>query len=461
MLWFRRDLRLHDNPALQAAAADGRPVLAVFVADDALLEPSGAARRHFLAGSLRALDESLGGSLFIAHGKPWTVLPRLAAAVGATEVHHAADAMPYGRRRDEGVEQALAGHDVTTVVTGSPYAVTPGRVTKNDGAPFSVFTPFYRAWKHHGWRAPAGPPGTVSWIDPADASSTSLRRWTADLLDAEVPGSLQLPEPGEDAARAHWTDFLDEGLADYDEHRNRPDLPGTSRMSAYLKWGAVHPRTLLADLARRRGDGAERYRSELAWREFYADVVHRAPRSARWSLDPVIDGMQWDSGAEADAHLQAWQQGRTGFPFVDAGMRQLLGEGWMHNRVRMVVASFLIKDLHLPWQPGARHFLQHLVDGDLSSNNHGWQWVAGSGSASAAFYRVFNPITQGEKFDPSGDYVRRWVPELRDVPGKAVHQPWLLADGIPAGYPEPIVDHKAEREEALRRFAARPSAASG
>jgi deoxyribodipyrimidine photo-lyase len=263
----------------------------------------------------------------------------------------------------------------------------------------------------------------------------------------------------------HWAHFLDSGLAEYDEHRNRPDLPGTSRMSAYLKWGAVHPRTLLADLARRSGDAvdrsAERYRSELAWREFYADVVHRAPDSTRRSLDPVIDAMQWDTGAAADANLRAWQQGRTGFPFVDAGMRQLLAVGWMHNRVRMVTASFLIKDLHLPWQLGARHFLQHLVDGDLSSNDHGWQWVAGSGSASAAFYRVFNPVTQGEKFDLTGDYVRRWVPELRDVPGTAVHQPWLLPGGVPTGYPDPIVDHKTEREEALRRFAARPTGPNG
>ncbi|GAA2006396.1 deoxyribodipyrimidine photo-lyase [Nakamurella flavida] len=457
LLWFRRDLRLSDHAALLAAAHDGdadREMLGVFVADDALMKPSGAPRRHFLAGCLSALDESMGGRLLIVHGRPETVIPRLAAQIGADSVHISADFMPYGRRRDDAVAKALQDKGIELVTTGSPYAIAPGRVTKDDGSSFAVFTPFYRAWKQHGWRKPAVSGKGVSWIDPD--SVTGITRHDPDLLARPLPKGMTLIEPGEKAGLAHWKDFLDGPVDDYQDHRDRPDLPGTSRMSAYLKWGCLHPRTLLADLDGRSGEGAETYRSELAWREFYADVVHRVPESTRTSLDPVIEAMEWDSGAEADEHLQAWKDGRTGVPFVDAGMRQLLAEGWIHNRLRMVVASYLIKDLHLPWQIGARHFMEHLVDGDLSSNNHGWQWVAGSGSASAAFYRVFNPMTQGEKFDPNGEYVRKYVPELAGVSGKAVHQPWLLPDGVPDGYPEPIVDHKAEREEALRRFKERP-----
>jgi deoxyribodipyrimidine photo-lyase len=222
-------------------------------------------------------------------------------------------------------------------------------------------------------------------------------------------------------------------------------------MSAYLKIGAIHPRTMLKDLAGRRGNGAETYRTELCWREFYADVLSHQPQSARDYLKPAMTGLEYDDPGPA---FDAWRRGETGFPIVDAGMRQLLGEGWVHNRVRMIVASFLVKDLHVEWTHGARHFMQHLVDGDLASNQHGWQWVAGTGTDAAPFFRVFNPVVQGQKFDPHGDYVRTWVPELRAVAGKAVHEPWKLRGGVPEGYPGPIVDHAAERAEALRRYAA-------
>ncbi|HEY5116259.1 MAG TPA: FAD-binding domain-containing protein, partial [Nakamurella sp.] len=195
---------------------------------------------------------------------------------------------------------------------------------------------------------------------------------------------------------------------------------------------------------------------ELAWREFYADVVFHLPQSIWTSVDPVIDAMPWDGGSDADDRLAAWKAGMTGYPYIDAGMRQLLTQGWMHNRVRMGVASFLIKDLHLPWQVGAAHFLAHLVDGDYASNNHGWQWVAGSGPQASPFFRIFNPISQGEKFDPDGDYVRSYVPELRGIAGKAVHRPWELGLGAPDGYPAPIVDHATERAESLRRWESRP-----
>ena len=267
---------------------------------------------------------------------------------------------------------------------------------------------------------------------------------------------MQLPEPGEAAALRRWREFLTGTVNEYDDDRDRPDHAGTSRMSPYLKWGSVHPRTLLADLAKNRSIGASSYRRELAWREFYADLVFHRPDSIWRSVDPVIDRIPWDDGPQAGDRLHAWKTGTTGYPYIDAGMRQLLAEGWMHNRVRMGVASFLIKDLHLTWQQGAAHFLEHLVDGDYASNNHGWQWVAGSGAQASPFFRVFNPITQGEKFDPAGDYVRRYVPELRGIPGNSVHRPWELSADVPAGYPGPIVDHAAERAETLRRWESRP-----
>ena len=223
-------------------------------------------------------------------------------------------------------------------------------------------------------------------------------------------------------------------------------------MSVHLKYGTLHPRTLLADLAQQSGEGAETMRSELAWRDFYADVLWHRPDSARENYDTRFDRMPWDSGPAADEHFAAWAEGRTGFPIVDAGMRQLRETAWVHNRVRMIVASFLVKDLHLPWWWGARHFMQLLVDGDLASNQHGWQWTAGSGTDASPYFRVFNPVTQGEKFDPDGEYVRKFVRELRSVPGKAVHQPWALPDGPPNGYPRPIVDHAEERRAALARY---------
>jgi deoxyribodipyrimidine photo-lyase len=220
-------------------------------------------------------------------------------------------------------------------------------------------------------------------------------------------------------------------------------------MSAHLKYGEVHPRTLLADLAAHPGPAAERYRSELCWREFYADVLWHRPESAREPLRNDVGRMRVD---EPGDRFRAWQEGRTGYPVVDAGMRQLLAEGWVHNRARMIVASFLVKDLHIAWQLGARHFMHWLRDGDLASNNQGWQWVAGTGTDPAPFFRIFNPVTQGLKFDQDGDYVRRYVPELRHLPGGSAHEPWKDPRGYDHGYPPRIVDHAAERADALRRY---------
>jgi deoxyribodipyrimidine photo-lyase len=444
--WFRRDLRLGDNPALDAAARAG-DVLALYVLDPRLWASSGDPRRAYLVRSLAALAEDLDGRLLVLRGDPRTVLPRVVREVAAEAVHVTASCEPFGRRRDEQVEAAL---DVPLVRTGSPYAVTPGRVRNQQGDPYQVFTPFRRAWADHGWRSPAPTAPEVL------ARATLLRPDGGDALpDAPVPDGLTLPEAGERAALARWAEVLDGPLADYATERDRPDLDTTSRLSVPLKWGEVHPRTLLADLAGRRGDGPETFRSQLAWRDFHADVLHHHPGAAHRSLRAVVPEDAWAEGTAEQHALDAWSAGRTGYPLVDAGMRQLLAEGWMHNRVRMVVASFLVKDLHVRWQRGAAHFLDRLVDGDVAQNQLNWQWVAGTGRDAAPYFRVFNPVTQGQKFDPDGTYVRRWVPELRAIPGRAVHQPWTLPRSAAPGYPERMVDHAVERESALAAYGRR------
>ena len=445
VLWFRRDLRLHDHPALLRAheAAEGGRVLPVFVVDPALVGPSGPTRLTWLARSLADLRAGTDGALLVRTGTPCAVLPAIAQELGAASVHVTADAGPYGRRRDEAVEQALAADERALVRTGSPYAVGPGSVTKSDGTPYQVFTPFSRAWADHGWPTPAAsPPSGLRWARTLDGDA--LPDWDAG------DDAVDLPDVGEAAAHAVWERFRDEHLDDYADARDRPDLTGTSQLSAHLKYGEIHPRTLLADLAGRRSKGALTFRSELAWREFYADVLWHHPASAREYLKPELARMRYSrAGTKA---FDAWCSGRTGFPFVDAGMRQLRREGWVHNRVRMVVASFLVKDLHVEWQHGARFFLRWLRDGDLASNNHGWQWVAGSGTDASPYFRIFNPVTQGERFDPDGDYVRRYVPELAHLPGKTAHSPWDHDGGYDHGYPQRIVDHRAEREDALARY---------
>ncbi len=454
-MWFRRDLRLADHPALGEAAKSADEVVPLFVVDPSLWRPAGAARRHYLLGSLAALDLDMGGALVRRTGSPEETVVALAREAGASSVHISADYGPYGAARDRAVEQALNEIGVDLVRSGSPYAIAPGRVVKGDGTPYRVYSPFYRAWLAHGWRAPATPPDTLP----------NGFRWAKDISSdpaatehqiGPFSSELHLPPAGEAAALERWHQFRGEALAHYKEDRNRPDVEGSSRLSVHLKYGEIHPRTLLAEL----GDSADHevFRKELAWREFYADVLHHAPDTAREYLRPEFARMPYDSGPNADARLLAWQRGETGYPIVDAGMRQLLHEGWMHNRVRMIVASFLVKDLHLEWQLGARWFMRHLVDGDIASNSHGWQWTAGSGTDASPYFRIFNPITQGQRFDPAGDYVRRYVPELGHVAGGEVHEPWNLADGPTAGYAggyaRRIVDHAVERRESLERYSA-------
>ncbi len=440
-MWFRRDLRLADHPALQAAVSEarslGRPVVPLFVVEDGLMASGGPNRRAYLARILAALDADIGGALTLRRGRPEDVVPAVAAQVGATTVFATGDCAPYGRRRDARVAAALTSAGRTLARLGSPYAVAPGRVLTGGGGPYRVFTPYRRGWSAHAWPEPIGVPAGVTW-----ASGDS------DLVPSDLepdPDSVtaELPAAGERTAADLVERFLDGPVSTYGDDRNRPDLEGTSRLSPHLRFGTVHPRQVLARIPP--GPSGETFRSELAWREFYADVLWHRPDAAWASLSPVGAHLRNDSGPAADARFEAWAEGRTGYPLVDAGMRQLRDEGWMHNRVRMLVASFLVKDLHLAWQRGAAHFLDLLIDGDLASNNFGWQWVAGTGTDAAPFYRVFSPDRQAERFDPDGVYVGRYVPE----------------HGTP-DYPGPIVDHAAERIEALARWEeAKEAAATG
>ena len=446
VMWFRRDLRLADNPALVEAVASHDRVVPLFVDDAHLREPAGANRRWFLAGCLEELHERTSGALVVRKDSPERAVRAVARQAGADAVYCTDDAGPYGTNRDEAVARALDQDGVELRPVGTPYAVAPGSLFTGSGTPFKVFTPFSRTWRRHGWDEPVDAPRGVRWAD-------GVRR---DGLPERPTITADLPTPGEAAARRRLATFLEGPVDRYADDRDRPALDGTSRLSPHLKWGCLHPRQALDRLGR--GRGPETFATELAWRDFYADVLLHHPDSARASLDPTMAGMELDTGARADERFAAWCEGRTGYPIVDAGMRQLLAIGWMHNRVRMIVASFLVKDLHLDWTRGARHFMEHLVDGDLASNQHGWQWVAGTGTDAAPYFRVFNPTAQSQRFDPDGDYIRRWVPELAGMEGKAIHAPHG-PDGAGGGlfgpdYPAPLVDHATERDEALRRWRA-------
>ncbi|MGN6782060.1 MAG: cryptochrome/photolyase family protein [Marmoricola sp.] len=445
VLWLRRDLRRADLPALGEAARRGT-VLPLFVIDPVLWHGAGAPRRGWLAASVAAAGEAYAGRLSVRIGDPAEVVARFAADHGADAVHVSGENTPYGRRRDERVASALEEQGTAWIPTGTPYAVDPGTVLNKAGDPYQVFSAFARAWREHGYPAPAPAPDPLE-LGEADTDGRAPAMLDKAVREAGVP----MPQAGEQGALARWHRFLDDTLDDYDEARDHPAVAGTSQLSPWLKVGAVHPRTLLADLASRRSDSARRYRDELTWREFYADVLLHRPDSAWADLRPDLRGLRYDEPQDA---LDAWREGRTGFPIVDAGMRQLQESGWMHNRVRMITASFWTKDLHAWWPPAARHFLDHLLDGDVASNNHGWQWVAGTGTDAAPYFRVFNPVTQGKRFDPDGAYVRRWIPELRHLRGGIAHEPWRHDDGYRHDYPRRIVDHDEERKEALARYQA-------
>jgi len=440
VMWFRRDLRLADNEALVAAARVGS-VTPLFVIDPKFFEHSGAPRLAFLLRNLHELNKSMGGALVVRTGDPIDVVPAVAREVGATQVFAAKDFAPYGQARDVRVDTALRKVGAELCSIGSAYAVDPGSVRKADNTPYAVFTPFSKVWLSKGWSTPLPQPAVV-WQGAPKIHS--------DELPNEPECAAALPPAGEDAAWQVWESFRDGALNGYADTRNNPDVKGTSQLSPYLRFGIVHPRSLLAELGDSKSYAV--FRSELCWREFYADVLFHQPRTVWENLQPKMNKMTHDTGADAVTRFEVWCRGETGFPIVDAGMKQMLATGWMHNRVRMIVASFLVKDLHLPWQWGAKFFMRHLVDGDIASNNHGWQWTAGTGTDASPYFRIFNPISQGERFDPQGSYVRQWIPELRELDDDAVHSPWTL--GLLNPYIPPMVDHAEERLVSLDRYKA-------
>ena len=436
IMWFRRDLRLIDNPALLAAIEAGDEIVPVFILDPKLIQATGTKRLAYMAASLRSLDESLGNKLHVCVGDQVDVLNALKKKYDATSVHISAEYEPYGVARDARIE--AAGIELTR--TGSPYAVAPGRVKKpSDATNYRVYTPFYRGWLAHGWRAPVAAPKNIKAVTP-DPKDRNLPTWQA-------PEGTEIPLAGEKAAHERFKYFKANGLDSYDEARNFAGIDGTSKLSAHLKWGEIHPRTLLAGLGESKAH--DTFRKEIAWREFYADVLHNYPHTDKDYYAPQFAKMRYDEPGEK---FIAWCEGKTGYPFVDAGMRQLLKEGWMHNRVRMVVASFLAKDLHIEWQHGALFFEEHLVDFDVASNAHGWQWTAGCGTDASPYYRVFNPIEQGKRFDENGDYIRKYVPELAHLTADEIHEPWESANGYKNGYPKKLVEHSLERIESLARL---------
>ena len=435
IFWFRRDLRLADNPALLAAFDEADEVIPLFIMDDEIAARAGEHRRAFLAHSLRALNESLDDNLLVISGNPADVLKDVMSRYKADSVHSAFPFAPYGQARDEEVKSA----GISLQQIGSGYAVAPGRVRKGDDTPYRVYTPFYRAWLGHGWRAPVAAPKNPTWVTP--------KKGDQQIPDWKTPDGIVLQESGEKAALARFKNFLKKSADDYADARNIPGIEGTSRMSPHLRWGEIHPRTILAALGQ--SPGQEVYRKEIAWREFYADVLHHNPHTSRDYYDAKYKKMRYDKPGKK---FQAWCEGNTGYPFVDAAMRQLVKEGWMHNRARMVVASFLVKDLHIEWQHGADFFMKYLIDNDVASNSHGWQWTAGCGTDASPYYRVFNPIEQGRRFDPDGVYIKRYVPELSHLTGGDIHEPWESESGYTSNYAKRIVDHAAERLESLERL---------
>jgi deoxyribodipyrimidine photo-lyase len=443
VFWFTRDLRLNDNPALNRAIADatGDSVLALYCIDKKWFESLSPIRANSLIASLSRLHESMGGKLNIVWADDSSQIANrvsaFAKANGADKVYATKSFIPSVAK----VQASLAEQNQFQLI-GSDYAVDPGTVKKPaDGLNYRVYTPFYKAWLQVGWSAPH------KFAGNADSFALSSANESWPELSDKSPIKVKA---GEEFATRTLDRFMAKRAAHYDENRNRADIGGTSHLSHALAHGEIHPRTILSRL----GDssGHEVFRKEIAWREFYADVLHNHPCTETQYYNNHFAQMLYDTGAIADARLKAWQEGKTGYPMVDAGMRQLNTTGWMHNRVRMIVASFLVKDLHIEWMHGAKYFESKLTDFDPASNSHGWQWTAGCGTDASPYYRIFNPIGQGLKFDPEGDYVRKFVPELRHLSGAAVHEPWLQLDGYEHGYPAQIVDHATERNESLARL---------
>jgi len=465
LFWFRRDLRLTDHPGLLEAVASAERVIPVYVhapEEEGPWQP-GAASRWWLHRSLIALSaqlERLGSRLVIRRGPSRQALAKLASETGASSVHWTRLYEPALAERDRQLQLELAAPGLQACHWGGHLLFEPWEVRNGSGDPYRVFTPFWRnCLGNLDERGQPQPPPRQLGSVPKGIKSLGVEELGLEPRVSWDEGLRECWRPGEQGALAALDAFADEAMATYASERDRPDLAGTSRLSPHLHFGEISPRQALAAARQHGGRGAESFVRELGWREFAHHLLHHFPHTVDAPLDTRFENLDWRHDA---GELEAWQAGRTGFPIVDAGMRELWRTGWMHNRVRMVVASLLTKNLFMHWLEGARWFWDTLVDADLANNTLGWQWTAGCGADAAPYYRVFNPVLQAEKFDPKRDYIRRWVPEIAGLPDKWIACPWaapeevLAAAGVVLGrdYPEPIVDPRGSRDEALRRFEA-------
>jgi len=477
IVWFRQDLRLADNPALTYAVRHAKQIIPLFILDEDDPRTPGAASRWWLHQSLDALDRDLkakGSSLILARGSALNILEDLIGKSGATGVVWNRVYEPWARNRDSGIKTTLRARGVMPKSFNAGLLKEPHEIATRNGDPFRVFTPFWKALAQEVDQAvdraegplpplPALPPTPKALVTEGLASE-ALSVWSLQPSRPDWAGGLRSAwTVGEAAASDRLDRFLEDAAATYKTDRDRPDLTGTSRLSPHLHWGEIGPRQVWARVQARIADGSLQsdqvwaFLRELGWREFSTHLLYHFPALPDANFNPRFDVFPWQDDTVA---LSRWQQGKTGYPIVDAGMRELWETGWMHNRVRMIVASFLIKHLLVDWRRGEAWFWDTLVDADLANNAASWQWVAGSGADAAPYFRIFNPILQGEKFDPKGDYVRRWVPELSRLPDKVIHKPWeapakmLDYAGVVLGetYPAPVVDHRAARNRALAAF---------
>jgi deoxyribodipyrimidine photo-lyase len=477
VVWFRDDLRLSDNPALAEAVASGAPVLAIFVLDDESpgLRNIGGAARWWLHGSLQSLSASIagaGGELVFFNGRADKVILQLAKKCAASAVFWNRRYGEAERALDASIKEQLKAADIGATSFNGHLLNEPWDITSKAGTPMKVFTPYWRTAQERGEPAPAlAAPAKIRnaklpmSLEPVRVTLDDLALkpsnpdWSAEMAT--------LWSPGEAGARANLDAFLTSAAENYGENRNRPDMRSTSRLSPHLRFGEISPRHVwhAANLALQSGTCAGnaydvgKFLSEIGWREFSYHLLYQFPALATRNFQSKFDAFPWRTDP---AGLKAWQQGKTGYPIVDAGMRELWRTGWMHNRIRMVVGSFLVKHLMIDWRQGEDWFWDTLVDADPASNSASWQWVAGSGADAAPYFRVFAPVLQGEKFDPDGHYVRHYVPELAALPNKYIHKPWeaphpvLARAGITLGrdYPHPVVDHATGRDRALAAFSA-------
>ena len=470
IMWFRNDLRLAGNAALAASVATGQPVIALYVLDD---ESSGswrmgAASRWWLNKSLASLAQSLhtrGAALILRSGNARVVLPKLIKETSASAIYFSRAYEPWAQRLEADLKRDMDTTGVSLHRFGGALLTEPEDVLTKSGEPFKVYSPFWRALSADFYPGNSSAAPTHITAPAKLPKSEALASWRLHPSKPVWSGGMEQSwTPGEAAAHARLQTFVKTSIKDYADHRNRPDIDGTSRLSPHLHFGEITPRQCwrtaetAASHAKGSVNGLETFFKEIAWRDFSYTLLVQRPDLPEAPFRPEFASFPW---RDDEVALKAWQRGRTGFPIVDAGMRELWATGYMHNRVRMITASFLIKDLLIPWQTGQAWFWDTLVDADLASNSASWQWVAGSGADAAPYFRIFNPTTQGVKFDPDGLYIRRWVPELAQLPTEHIHAPWLAppdilsSAGIKLGktYPTPIVDHAAARARALDALA--------